>query len=226
MRIDQVDPSRATAPSLRRLLRPAILLAAGLAVMVLAACGSGGGGQAGVGDDGGIRGIQRTPEPVVSTVTLPDATQAGADMAMVAAPGHLLLVYFGYTSCPDVCPTTLADVRSAIGDLSRRDAERVDLAMVTIDPARDSGDVLARYVRSFVPAAHALVTADDSRLRAAADAFGATYSVQPAADGGEPEVGHSAFLYAVDDTGTIVVTWSFGTPAADIAHDLDLLLGR
>jgi len=199
-------------------------LARGITAVVLAAllasCSSGGGGAADA-----FRGIVVTPGRSVAKVSLPDATDGNRDVAMEAEPGHVLLVYFGYTSCPDVCPTTLSDLREALhDDRVAPDAGRVDLAMVTIDPARDTGEVLTSYVRSFVPGAHALRTDDDARLRAAADAFGAQYSVTVPPDGGEEEVSHSGFVYAVDDRGDVVAQWSFGTTPDDLAHDLRWLL--
>lgn len=196
-------------------------LAVGVALVVLAAaCGDDG------GDAGGtIRGIVRDPAPTVDAVTLPDVTEAGEDFVFRAEADELLVVYFGYTSCPDVCPTTLADLRQALADLDDADAERVDVAMATIDPAHDTEDVLTAYVRSFVPDAHALVTDDDARLRRAADAFGASYGVETN-DDGEPEVFHTGFLYAVDDEGRLAVTWPFGVPAEDFAHDIEILLSE
>ncbi|MGE0732954.1 MAG: SCO family protein, partial [Acidimicrobiia bacterium] len=132
--------------------------------------------------------------------------------------------YFGYTSCPDVCPTTLADLKVVFEDLGAA-ADRVELAMVTIDPEVDTAELLTAYVRSFVPGAHAIVTSDDAALRAAADAFGADYGAVINADGVR-EVFHTASVYAVDEAGEIRVSWSYGTPADDVVHDLRLLLDR
>jgi protein SCO1/2 len=135
-----------------------------------------------------------------------------------------LIVYFGYTFCPDVCPTTLAEVKKALKQLGSK-ADRVDLAMITIDPNRDSDAIITGYVQSFIPSAHALRTDDQTSLEATAAAFGASYSVTTAADGAV-EVSHSAAMYVVDSTGTVVLTWPFGIPADGIATDLDILFGR
>ena len=75
-------------------------------------------------------------------------------------------MYFGYTNCPDVCPTTMADLGAALDRLDDEDAARVDVAMVTVDPERDTA-VLADYVQSFVADAHAMATDDPAALRAA-----------------------------------------------------------
>jgi protein SCO1/2 len=182
-------------------------------------------GLAGCGGDDATReyvGYRQSPGQQVGAASLPDASVEGAEFAFAAEPGHLLIAYFGYTSCPDVCPTTLSGLRQALRDLGD-DAARVDLAMVTIDPARDTDDILVGYVQSFVDGAHALRTTDDSALRAVTEAFGASYSVTTAADGAV-EVAHSGAMYVVDPSGTVTLTWPFGVTSDDIRGDLALLL--
>lgn len=169
-----------------------------------------------------LTGYVRTPVPAVGEVSLPDASAGGADFAMRAESGGILVVYFGYTSCPDVCPTTLAGLRTALADMGAK-ADKVSVAMVTVDPGRDSADVITGYVQSFIPGAHALRTDDDARLRGAAAAFGADYNVTVSADA--YEVAHTPHLYAVDAAGNLRVTWPFGTEPDAIAADLEILLG-
>jgi protein SCO1/2 len=180
------------------------------------------------GDDAPVArefvGYRNVPGQPVGAIALPDVSNDGRDLALRAAPGELLITYFGYTSCPDVCPTTLADLRRALRDLGD-DAARVDLAMVTVDPERDTAEVLTGYVQSFVPGAHALRTDDPASLRAAADAFGASYSVTTA-DDGRVEVAHSAAMYVVDPNGTVTLTWPFGVAADDLRLDLEALLAE
>ena len=167
-----------------------------------------------------LSGQVRTPLPKVGALSLPNAERR--PFAFTAAPGHLLLVYFGYTSCPDVCPTTLSDVRATMNRLGG-DADKVQVAMVTVDPERDTPEKLQAYVRSFVPTAQALSITDVDALKKVGDAFGAQFSVTKAADG-NVEVSHSAFLYAVDDAGRIRVQWPFGVHAPELAGDLAWLL--
>ncbi|MFV0258071.1 MAG: SCO family protein [Acidimicrobiales bacterium] len=168
-------------------------------------------------------GYQREPIPSVAELGLPAVEADGSETPFLfrAQPDSLLLVYFGYTSCPDVCPTTLSDVRLA-GEQLGADADRVDLAMVTIDPEVDSPEVLVGYVRTFVPDAVALRTTDDARLRPVADRFGADYGKEVV--DGEAEVFHTASIYAVDDQGRLLMTWPFGIPPTDLATDLQRLL--
>jgi protein SCO1/2 len=188
-------------------------------VLVLAAAGCGD------GEPEAWAGFQRTPTPVVDERPLPAVEADGSESPFTfrADPDRLLLVYFGYTSCPDVCPTTLSDVRR-VTDRIGSEAQRVDLAMITIDPEVDTPEVLTGYVRSFLPRATAVRTVDDDALRPVADAFGADYGTIE--QEGEPQVYHTGSLYAVDDQGRLILTWPFGTVPEDLERDLSRLLGE
>lgn len=139
-----------------------------------------------------------------------------------AAPGHALFVYFGYTTCPDVCPTTLSDLRRALHHLGGA-AQRVDVAFVTVDPQRDVPQVLEPYLASFVRGAHPLRPRTQEELIAVEHAFGASSTVTRSPDG-HVDVTHSAASYIVDEHGRIVDQWAFGTSAASMTSDLRLLL--
>lgn len=181
--------------------------------IALAACG---------GEGRELVGLTRDPAPVVDSLDVPDVSRDGEPFRFVAPADGLLVVFFGYTSCPDVCPTTLADLRRALDDLGG-DAARIDTVMVTIDPERDR-DVVTEYVQSFVPDAHAVALVDDAVLRPLAESFGVTYQVRERPNG-KVDVGHSdTSLFAVDDSGTLVLTWPYGTKPGDIAGDLRQLL--
>jgi protein SCO1 len=193
------------------------LAAFGVALSLLAACGGG---------DRDLVGVTRDPAPQVDAVALPDLSDGGAPFDFHAPADGLLIVYFGYTNCPDVCPTTMADLKVALDDLGA-DADRVEVAMVTVDPARDT-PVLTDYVQSFVPGAHAIATDDQAALQTVAGPFGVSYEVRTAPNG-EIEVGHSSNLFAVDDAGRLVLTWSVGggegtARADDLAGDIRQLL--
>jgi protein SCO1/2 len=203
-----------------------VAVAAIAATLLLVACGDDS-----ADDDGGtievdagreLAGYRRDPAPEVGELSLPDLTADGAEFPLRAEDGHLLAVYFGYTNCPDFCPTTLSDLRLATRRMDPADAERVDLAMITVDPDRDI-PVLADYVTSFMEQGHALGTTDAARLAEVAAPFGAGYEVTTD-DEGEIEVAHTTSLYLVDDQGELVLTWQFGVPIDDLAADLTQLL--
>lgn len=189
-------------------------LVVGLSLVMLAtACSS---------EPAQLSGFVRDPLPDVSTASLPDVSSGGVDFSMRAPQDEILLLYFGYTSCPDVCPTTLADLRSALRQMGDA-ATKVNVAMATVDPERDTDEVITGYVQSFIPGAHALRTESPEELRAAADVFGADYGVSVDEEGMR-EVFHTANLYAIDDRGLLQVTWPFGSEPDGIAADLELLL--
>jgi len=189
-----------------------ITIALGVGLVMVACGGSGGYVPA---------GIVRSPAPDVSGVSLLDVA-SGNDFAFQAEPGGLLVVFWGYTSCPDVCPTTLADLRRAMRDMGES-AEVIDVAMVTIDPNRDTPEVLAAFVQVFFPDGRAIRTEDAAALAAAAVPFGASYEVTANPDG-LVDVAHTGFLYAIDENGLIRLTWPFGTNSDDIRLDLESLL--
>lgn len=185
--------------------------------LVVSACGA--------DEEVGLAGQIRTPAPNVGDVSLPEVTGGDVrDFAFTAREDSLLLLYFGYTGCPDICPTTLADLRSAIRTLDDEQAGRVDVAFATIDPNRDTNDVMTAYIRAFFPEKGIAIRTDDpDELENAADSLGVIYSVEED-DDGTIFVEHSAWVYVIDDTGTLLVSWPFGIEPEAIASDIRLLL--
>jgi protein SCO1/2 len=213
--------SSATAGRERRGLRHkvaalAILVVTPIGLVALTGCGS--------DPEPQLAGYIREPLPQVDAVTLPDLSQGGEEFALRAPSGELLVVYFGFTNCPDICPTTLADLRTAVRRLDPADAERVSLAMISVDPDRDL-PVLVDYAQTFMPDAHALATKDQSVLQRVADPFGVTYLVETDADG-RIEVSHSTQTYVVDDQGRLILSWQFGLSADEMRNDLEILLAE
>lgn len=173
-----------------------------------------------------LAGAVRSPALDVAEVSLPAVDDDGREepLAMQAPPGELYLVYFGYTSCPDVCPTTMSDISVALADLPDDLAERVTVAMATVDPERDTGEVLAGYLEHFFDRSVALRTTDPEALADATDAFGVQFEVEEHAPGEAYDVAHSAVTYVVDDRGTVVVEWPFGFDSEAMTSDLKILL--
>jgi protein SCO1/2 len=180
------------------------------------------GGAASEDDAGTLSGYTIDPPLDASAVVLPMADGSG-EQAMAASAGGIHVVYFGYTSCPDVCPTTMSDLRRALSSLDEGERARVSVSMVTVDPGRDMAEGFAKYVNRFIDDGVALRTDDPAQLRAAADTFGADYEVTTGADG-VVEVSHTGDLYAVDDQGRVVVQWPFGTNHESLERDLRTLL--
>lgn len=194
---------------------------AGIVLVIATACGGG-------DESRSLTGIVRDDPLQSAGVSVTDVTETGSYPAtgdtfeLVARPESLLVVYFGYTQCPDICPTTLTEIRSALRRLDD-DASRVDLAMITVDPERDTAEILNAYVGSFTERFHALRPVSEEELRAAEAAFLASSSISRLPDG-TVEVGHSVSSYVVDETGTVLVEWPFGHGIDNVANDLEVLL--
>ena len=159
-------------------------------------------------------GYNRTPPPDVSGTEFVDYSgdPSGETFAPIAADSELLLMYFGYLSCPDVCPTTLAELSSAVKLMPEADAERISVGMVSVDPERDEGTAISTYLDVFVDKNHGLLAPNAASLDASAEVFGVLYEVEEHEPGDTAyDVGHSATVYVVDDQGLII--WELGFSA-------------
>ena len=147
--------------------------------------------------------------------------QNGVPRTLEDFRGKVVVVFFGYTHCPDVCPTTMAELAGVMTKLGA-DARRVQVLFVTIDPERDTRQVLARYVPSFNPTFLGLYGDADATARAA-KSFKVYYHKQPLPNG-DYSMDHSAGLYILDTEGRLRLFAQNGTGAAALVHDIRLLL--
>ncbi len=153
---------------------------------------------------------------------LPDfelADQAGRPFGRDRLRGHWTLMFFGFTNCPDVCPTTLAtlaDVRRQLADLPASD--RPAVVLVSVDPARDTPEALGRYVAHFDPEFLG-VTGPAAALEILARDLGAAFSIGPPSADGNYSVDHTAAIFLIDPAAAFAAV--FGSPhiADVIAHD-------
>src|SRR6476660_8040019 len=139
--------------------------------------------------------------------------------------GKAVVMFFGYTQCPDVCPTTLAALAEAMKRLGP-DADRVQVLFVTIDPERDTPALLSQYVPAFDPRFLGLYGDADATARTAKD-FKVIYEKVPGGTPGTYTMDHSAGSYVFDPKGRLRLFVSNGQGADVFAHDLrELLNGR
>lgn len=136
--------------------------------------------------------------------------------------GKAVVLFFGYTQCPDVCPTTLVTMRDAMALLGE-DAQRVQVLFVTLDPARDTPQLLAQYLPSFHPSFLGLL-GDDNAIAALAKDFKVFYVKQPGSTPSSYSIDHSTSSYAYDPQGRLRLLLRHGEAPANIAADLKLLL--
>lgn len=132
--------------------------------------------------------------------------------------GRWMLVYFGYTSCPDVCPTELATIAAVLRDLGP-EADRVAPLFITVDPARDTRKVLAVYVRLFDRRLIGL-TGTPAEIAAAARAYRVFYRRVALHDGNAYLMDHSSFVYLMGPDGRFVDLFNPGTRPTDIAASI------
>ena len=136
--------------------------------------------------------------------------------------GKAVVLFFGYTQCPDVCPTTLSTLRETM-TLLGDDAKRVQVLFATVDPERDTQALLAQYVPAFHPSFLGLY-ADEKTIAAVARDFKVFYAKQPGPTPGSYNVDHSTGSYAFDPQGKLRLLLRHGETPANVAADLKLLL--
>jgi protein SCO1/2 len=137
--------------------------------------------------------------------------------------GKAVVLFFGYTHCPDVCPTTLADLAGVMKKLGK-DAERVQVLFVTLDPERDTPAVLSRYVPAFDPRFLGLY-GDAAATQRAAKEFKIFYEKRAGSAPGAYTIDHSGQTYVFDPLGRLRLLIRPERIAGDLAGDLHTLLG-
>lgn len=150
------------------------------------------------------------------------ADPAGKKRRLSEFKGKAVMLFFGYTHCPDVCPTALAGMRDAMGLLGP-DAARVQVLFVTVDPERDTPEVLGQYVPWFNPSFLGL-WGDPQAVAGIAKDFGVFYKKQPGSSPENYSVDHTATGFVFDPQGRQRLLVQHGTPPDKIAADLRRLI--
>lgn len=138
--------------------------------------------------------------------------------------GRYVALYFGYTSCPDVCPTTLATLREALSRLGE-DENQFQVLFVSVDPERDTPEYASVFASRFNPNFLGL-TGSPEEIDAVARQFGIFYKANPPDDGGFYTVDHTATTLVLDREGSLVLTWPYGMLADQIEEDMRVLLRK
>jgi protein SCO1/2 len=146
----------------------------------------------------------------------------GRQRTLADFKGKAVVLFFGYTQCPDVCPTTLSTMREAMALLGD-DGGRVQVLFASVDPARDTQALLAQYVPSFHPSFLGLRGSDEVIATTAKD-FKVFYLKQPGKTPDSYSVDHSTGSYAFDPSGRLRLLLRHGETPANVAADLKLLL--
>lgn len=192
-------------------------LSRGLIVAILvaglAACGRPGGGP-------DFKAIDITGADYAKTLELSDAD--GRPRTLADFKGKVAVIFFGYTQCPDVCPTTMAEL-AQVKKMLGAEGALVQAVFVTVDPARDTAEVLKAYVASFGPDFIALRGTPDE-IKAAAKQFKVFYAKVPGKTESSYTMDHTAGSYVFDTQGRVRLFTRYGTGAEALASDLRRLL--
>lgn len=143
--------------------------------------------------------------------------QTGAPVTEAALKGKPSLIFFGFTHCPDICPTALfelSEIFTALGP----DADKLQAFFVTVDPERDTPEALKAYLSSFAPQLRAL-TGTPAEIDAIKKEY-RVYSRKVPLDGGDYTMDHTAVIYLMDKSGTFLAPFNAKRPAAEAAADL------
>lgn len=169
-----------------------------------------------------FHGSQFNPPPPAADFSLTD--QEGQRVKLSDYRGKLVLLFFGYTHCPDVCPTTLAKLRYALQELGEA-AREVQVVFVSVDPERDTPEAMRRYLSHFDPAFVGL-TGRPEEIEAITQAYGVYVEKEEVSSAVGYLVTHSARTYVIDREGRLVLTFAYEVEPQDIVADLKQLLRR
>ncbi len=166
-----------------------------------------------------LNGTQIDPPKVVSDFSL---VADSGPVHLSDLRGNLVVIYFGYTYCPDICPATLSKINKALERLGK-DAHRVSVVMVTVDPERDTVEKLGPYVRRFNPEFLGL-SGSPEEIAAVAKEFGIFYEKEEVSTSAKYLVNHTASVLVLDDEGRIGLIWPYEIEIAEMVSDLRVLL--
>jgi len=194
------------------------LCAALAAALALAACE-----RAPVGaDKPAFKAVDITGADYARTLSLPDAE--GKVRTLADFKGKVTVLFFGYTQCPDVCPTTMAELAEVKRSLGK-DGERVQGVFVTIDPERDTPQLLKNYITAFDPSFVAL-RGSDAQTKAVAKEFKVYYAKVEGRTPGSYTMDHTAGSFIYDTQGRLRLFTRYGGGAQALASDLRALLNE
>jgi protein SCO1/2 len=174
-----------------------------------------------------------SPKPSFKNVDITGSTAFGNNFSLLDTNGNtktmadykgkVVVVFFGFTQCPDVCPTTLTEMDEALKLLGPK-ADKVQVIFITVDPERDTASVLAQYVPAFNPRFVGLRPADEAGLEKLAKDFRIYYKKVPGSKPGSYTMDHSAGSYVFDQNGQLRLYIKHAQGPEVLAHDLKNIL--
>lgn len=150
------------------------------------------------------------------------STAGGQRVHLSDYRGKIVLLFFGYRFCPDVCPVTLTELKHTLTALGNQ-ADAVQVIMVSVDPERDTPDIIAEHVRRY-DERFLGVSGTPDEVAAASTPFGIFYESVPGSEATQYLVNHTATITALDQQGRVRVVYPHGTVGEDIAADIRFML--
>jgi protein SCO1/2 len=160
--------------------------------------------------------IYAEPYPVAAEIELTRAN--GTSFRLSEMRGKIVLLFFGYTACPDVCPTTMADLRQALEKIGAQ-ADQVQVVYVTVDPQRDTPERVQEYVDHFNPNFIGL-SGSEAELAEVWNAYGIFREIPNGTSAAGYLVNHTARVTLIDQQGNLRVSYPFDTAVESVVHDL------
>ena len=177
--------------------------------------------------------IACSPKPEFKNIDITGSTAFGKDFSLVDPDGKVrtladfkgkvVVMFFGYTQCPDICPTTLTEMQQVMTLLGPQ-ADKVQVLFVTVDPDRDTAAILKQYVPSFDSRFMGLRPADEAALEKVTKDFKIYYKKVPGTSPGSYTIDHTAGSYAFDPEGRLRLYIKHAQGPETLAHDLKELL--
>jgi protein SCO1 len=161
-------------------------------------------------------------EPPIEAADFILIDQNGEPYRLSEQRGKLVVIFFGYTHCPDICPSTLSEFQKIQKDL-KSSASEVDFVFITVDPERDTPDQLASYLEFFDPSFIGLWGESGEMQKVWSD-YGVYQMKQDAGSAAGYLVDHSTRMYVIDQKGLLVLTYPFGFDAEKIVDDIAYLV--
>ena len=161
-------------------------------------------------------------EPPLSTDDFSIVDQHNQIFTLSDYRGQVVLIYFGYTACPDVCPTTLVDLKKVYEGLGEN-AEDLQVVFVTVDPERDTGELLRDYLARFNPAFIG-ISGTETDLQPIWNSYFVVRVIEDHEPGEFYLVDHTARIYAIDKAGYLRLTFPFGMGSEDMLADVEFLV--
>jgi protein SCO1/2 len=150
-------------------------------------------------------------------------TGADGDVSLSDFRGKLVVIYFGYTFCPDICPATLANVGQALRRMNESQSKDVQLIMISLDPERDTPKKLSEYVAHFYPSFIG-ITGSNEKLAEVTSLYGIFYEKSAGSTTENYTIDHTATLLVIDREGYLKLVFPFGVTVDEIADDLKYML--